>query len=116
MGLRVGFAANHEGLLRYTSPSLEISTPSGLHITLPGFQALDSYIAAFTNLEPELQQREISDSVEEVLAFADWELATQEVAVMLGLDREAARAKPEGVATERPLGTDSYWSLPGGVS
>lgn len=94
---------------RYTAPSLELSAHRD--IALPGFQPYETYDAALANLDPSLERRPAPEHAEDVLRWAGEPLATQEVAAVLGVDREAAREQLAGVADELPLGTDALWRL-----
>lgn len=95
---------------RYTCPSLEI-TEDGMTIVAPGFQPFEVYEVALAHVAPGLERRDDADGVEEVLDWAPYPLATQEVAVLLGEDREVARERlREAGATEHPLGTDAFWT------
>jgi hypothetical protein len=80
--------------------------------TAPGYQPIESYEVLLANLAPGLERREEPSGVAEVLAWAGTPLATAEVALLCGLDRDAAReALAEAGAVERPAGADAYWSL-----
>jgi 2-hydroxychromene-2-carboxylate isomerase len=114
----VALALNHkladaEGGRRYTAPSYVLSRlddPSRV-LDVPGFNAVEGYEAAIANLAPELERRPAPESVEEVLAWAGEPLATAEVALVCGLDRDEAQRRLEAAATPVPLGDVSYWTL-----
>jgi predicted DsbA family dithiol-disulfide isomerase len=106
--------AGWSGGRRYTCPSLEIfASGREAPAVAPGFQPAAAYEVLIANLAPELERRELPDGVEQLLAWADEPLATQEVATVLGISRQEAREQLAPVATERPFGTDSFWSLAG---
>jgi hypothetical protein len=90
---------------RYTCPSYRFED-----VDVPGFQPLESYEAALANLDPGLERRADPASVEDVLAWAPYPLATVEVAAVC--DREAAglRSQLARVARFEPVGIDGYWS------
>ncbi len=98
------------GGLRYTCPSLEVSL-DGTTTTAPGFQPFESYDVVLANLAPDLERRPAPESPQEALAWAGRALATQEVAVLLGVTRDEAREQLAGVADERSMGTDALWTL-----
>jgi hypothetical protein len=107
--------AKWSGGMRYTCPSYEIAhTAGGAHLSVPGFQPLESYEVAVANLLPSAQRRADPESVEQVLAWAGEPLASMEVARVCGLELEDAREQLSHVAQERPLGFDGMWSLPNG--
>lgn len=105
--------AGWDGGRRYTCPSYEIvTTDDGRRLSAPGFQPFESYELALGNLGPELQQRAAPASVAEVLDWAPFALATQEVAALREIDREAARAELEAAgATFEPVGNDGVWTV-----
>ena len=105
--------ANWSGGRRYTCPSYEITRRSdGVRIAVPGFQPFAVYDVATANLVPGLDRRDQPESVEEVLDWADEPLATQEVAVVCGLEFLEAREQLGRVAAENHLGTDGFWTVP----
>lgn len=103
---------------RYTAPSLVFTRPSDrLAIETPGFQSSLIYEVAVANLAPELPRREAPESVRELLAWAGQPLATQEVAEVMGISRDEARAQLAAAtgAVEQPAGSDAFWSLDAAV-
>jgi len=101
-----------EGGRRYTCPSYEFeSLETGQRISAPGFQTFMTYEVCAGTLAPEAEQRAKPGSVEEVLAWADEPLATQEVAEVCGLTAREARQQLGHVAVERHLGADGLWKL-----
>ena len=105
--------ADSGGGRRYTAPSYVISRLDDPARTLdvPGFNAVEGYEAAIANLAPELDRRPAPESVEEVLAWAGEPLATAEVALVCGIDRDEAQRRLEAAATPVPLGDVAYWTL-----
>lgn len=96
---------------RYTCPSLELRTES-MTVVAPGFQPVESYEVAISHLAPELERREDPGSVEEVLAWANIPLATQEVAEVRGGRIADTRAElAASGARFEPVAADGYWSL-----
>jgi predicted DsbA family dithiol-disulfide isomerase len=91
---------------RYTAPSYVIAG-----IAVPGFNPVEAYETAIANAAPELPRRAKPDSVEALLHWAAEPLATAEVALVMGLEREQAREALRAVARFAPAGADGYWSL-----
>jgi predicted DsbA family dithiol-disulfide isomerase len=91
---------------RYTAPSYVIGG-----LAVPGFNAVDAYEAAVANAAPHLPRRPRPESVAELLAWAGEPLATAEVALVMGVGIEKARAALAAVARFEPAGADGYWSL-----
>jgi predicted DsbA family dithiol-disulfide isomerase len=100
-----------DGRRRYTCPSLEFESEDGRRFDAPGFQPVEVYEAAIANLDPTLERRGAPESVEELLDWAGYPLATVEVATVMGIDTADARAMLAGRASFLPVGGDGYWSL-----
>jgi predicted DsbA family dithiol-disulfide isomerase len=100
-----------DGRRRYTCPSLEFESEDGRRFDVPGFQSVDVYEAAVANLDPSLERRAVPETVEELLDWAGYPLATVEVATVMGVDGADARALLAGRAVFEPVGGDGYWSL-----
>lgn len=99
---------------RYTAPSLVFTRPSDrVTIEAPGFQPALAYEVAVANLDPELPRRAAPETVQALLAWAGEPLATQEVAEVMGIPREEARAQLAAAtgAVEQPAGSDAFWTL-----
>jgi 2-hydroxychromene-2-carboxylate isomerase len=104
---------------RYSCPSYELErigpaadgAPDVTRLDVPGFRAIEAYIAALANLAPDLERRNDPTSVGEVLDWAPYPLATAEVAAIC--DREIADVRLELASTGacfEPVGADGYWS------
>ena len=91
---------------RYTAPSYVIGG-----VTIPGFNPVEAYETAIANRAPDLPRRLPPTSPEELLAWAGEPLATAEVALVMQIELEAARAALSAVARWLPAGADGYWSL-----
>lgn len=106
--------ARHGDGWRYTCPSYRVTRLSdGATLEAPGFQPPETYDVNIANLSPELERRPHPEQVEDALRWAGEPLATQEVAFICGIGREEARERLAAASdvVERPVGTDSYWSL-----
>lgn len=105
--------ADWSGGRRYTCPSYETERlADGVRAAAPGFQPAAVYEVVLANLLPDLERRPAPESVEEVLAWAQEPLATQEVAVVCGIGFAEAREQLGRVGVEAHLGADGLWSLP----
>jgi len=91
---------------RYTAPSYVIDGYS-----IPGFSPVEAYEAAVANRAPNLPRRPQPESVQELLNWASEPLATAEVALVMQLDLDQARAALQSVAQFDPAGADGYWTL-----
>jgi predicted DsbA family dithiol-disulfide isomerase len=106
-----GKLADWSGGRRYTCPSYEIAAIDEEPISVPGFQPLAVYEVALANAVPDADRRDPPESVAELLRWAGTPLATQEVAVVCGLDFNPAREALGRVAVERHVGWDGFWTL-----
>ena len=97
---------------RYTAPSLVLHRDGREPLALPGFQPVEAYEALIVNLAPEIERRDAPGSVEELLEWAPWPLATKEVAAVCEIDVDEARRGLAEVAVEQPLGPEAFWALP----
>jgi hypothetical protein len=98
---------------RYTAPTYVVARADGAAtpVVIPGFNPIEAYETAIANLAPELARRPKPARVADVLAWAGEPLATAEVALVMQLDREQARAALTQVATPHAAGADFYWTL-----
>lgn len=97
---------------RYTCPSYELLA-SGARVDLPGFRPIEAYETALANLAPELERRADPESVEEVVAWAPYPLATAEVAAVCNREIPDVRVElSRSGARFEPVGADGYWSQP----
>lgn len=105
--------ANWSGGRRYTCPSYEVvRLADGVRIAIPGFQPWAVYDVVLANLVPGIDRRAAPETVEQVLAWAQEPLATEEVAVVCDVPHEVARERLGRVAREEHVGFDGLWSLP----
>jgi 2-hydroxychromene-2-carboxylate isomerase len=116
-----GRAANTDGAVRYTAPSLVLDGPDGQKLEAGGFQPIEAYDVVIANLDPTLERRPPADDPVEVLSAFPYALTTAEVAAVmtehLGVPDPAAvevaliTATGEGHAYRRPAGDGSLWAL-----
>ena len=113
-------AANSDGQVRYTAPSLIFTTEDGRSLEAGGFQPVEAYDVSIANLDVTLTRRpRPQDPVEVLEAFA-YPLATAEVAAVMAehlvepdrltAERALIAALAEGRATRTPAGDDALWS------
>lgn len=117
-----GKAANTDGAIRYTAPSL-IFRAGDRTLEAGGFQPMEAYDVLVANLDPTGWRRGVpEDRPEEVLAEFPLGLTTEEVAEVMRtdieqpLDRRAAaqmliRAVGRGTVKVEPIGDDGLWSV-----
>jgi protein-disulfide isomerase-like protein with CxxC motif len=116
-----GRAANTDGAVRYTAPSLVFEAGGGRSLEVGGFQPLEAYDVAVANLEPALERRPPPGDPVEVLAAVSYPLATAEVAAVMAEhlqppDRAATEAAlveavGDGRAVRLPVGDGSLWAV-----
>jgi predicted DsbA family dithiol-disulfide isomerase len=96
--------------LRYSTASAVFES-DGRRVVMPGFQPFAVYEVAVANVAPELERKPAPESVEEVLAWAPYPLATAEVAELRGVTIDQAREELEAAgATLAESAGDGYWS------
>ena len=99
-----------DGGMRYSTGSAVFERGERL-VVMPGFQPFAVYEVAVANVAPDLERRPSTSSVEEVLSWASYPLATAEVAELLGVGLEEAREQLEAAGAElEPAAGDGYWS------
>jgi predicted DsbA family dithiol-disulfide isomerase len=96
--------------LRYSTASAVFES-DGRRVVMPGFQPFAVYEVAVANVAPGLERKPAPDSVEEILSWAPYPLATAEVAELRGISLEQAREELEasGAKLAESAG-DGYWS------
>ncbi|MGH2842736.1 MAG: hypothetical protein ACRDKL_04025 [Solirubrobacteraceae bacterium] len=119
-----GKAANTDGRVRYTAPSVVFTAADGRRLEAGGFQPVEAYDVVVANLDPTLGRREPPDDPALLLEHFELGLTTQEVAALLthgndDPDRRAAEAAllallDDGRAERHPVGDDAVWAAPGG--
>jgi 2-hydroxychromene-2-carboxylate isomerase len=114
-----GKAANYDGRVRYTAPSIKFRNEQGVTLEAGGFQSLEAYDVLIANLDQSLSRRPPAEDAAEVLqAFPDG-LTTAEVAQIMTQDKYAPdldkaedaliTATGEGQAHRLTFGHDALW-------
>jgi protein-disulfide isomerase-like protein with CxxC motif len=116
-----GRAANTDGAVRYTAPSLVFEGPDGGRLEAGGFQPLEAYDVVLANLDPSLERRPPADDPLEVLRAFSYPLTTAEVAAVMtehlgvpdpvAVEASLIAATGEGRAARLPVGDGSLWAL-----
>ena len=78
-----GRAANTDGAVRYTAPSLVFDGPDGQRLEAGGFQPIEAYDVVIANLDPTLERRPPAEDPVEVLSAFPYALTTAEVAAVM---------------------------------
>ena len=118
-----GRAANTDGAVRYTAPSLVFTGSGGRRLEAGGFQPIEAYDVVIANLDPGLERRPPAEDPLEVLRAFPYPLTTVELAAVMAEhlavpDLAAAEAAliaatGDGLVSRRPVGDGSLWSLAG---
>jgi 2-hydroxychromene-2-carboxylate isomerase len=115
-----GKAANTDGAVRFTAPSVVFESADGARrLEAGGFQPVEAYDVLIANLDPALPRRDAPADPLEALAELPFGLTTQEVAAVMTRGNDAPdRAAAEdalielvatGAATRLALGDDALW-------
>jgi predicted DsbA family dithiol-disulfide isomerase len=114
-----GKAADTDGAVRYTAPSVVFQAADGRRLEAGGFQPVEAYDVLIANLNPTLERRPPPDDPLALLEHFSFGLTTQEVAALMAsgndpVDRLAAERAlltlaGEGRAARAPLGNDALW-------
>ena len=115
-----GRAANTDGAVRYTAPSLVFEAPGGRRLEAGGFQPIEAYDVVIANLDPTLERRPPAEDAIEVLRAFPYALTTAEVAAVMAehlaapdpvaVEAALTTAAGEGRADRRPAGDGSLWA------
>src|ERR671918_352567 len=116
-----GRAANTDGAVRYTAPSLVFDGPDGQRLEAGGFQPIEAYDVVIANLDPTLERRPPADDPLEVLRAFTYALTTAEIAAVMtehlgvpdpvAVETALITATGEGHVGRRPVGDGSLWAL-----
>jgi 2-hydroxychromene-2-carboxylate isomerase len=115
-----GRAANTDGAVRYTAPSL-VFEAGDRTLEAGGFQPLEAYDVVIANLDPTLERLPPADDPVEVLSAFPYALTTAEVAAtmaehlalpdLVATENALIEATGDGRVTRRPAGDGSLWAL-----
>ena len=114
-----GKAANTDGSVRFTAPSLLIEAADGRRLEVGGFQPLEAYDVAIANLDTSLERRGPATDVRDVVDAFPYALATREIATVMASGLEPvddAAAEDDllelvasGAVASTPLGDGTLW-------
>jgi protein-disulfide isomerase-like protein with CxxC motif len=120
-----GRAANTDGAVRYTAPSLVFETADGRRLEAGGFQPVEAYDVLVANLDRTLDRRPPPQDPVDVLAAFPYALATAEVAAVMtphlgepdpsATEAALIGAVGDGRAVRRAAGGGSLWALARGA-
>lgn len=118
-----GKAADTDGAVRYTAPSLLLATADGRRLEAGGFQSVEAYDVLIANLAPDLERRPPATDVLEILAAFPDPLTIREVAAVMAPhltapdDRAAEAALIDAAAAGRArretIGGGALWHRTG---
>jgi predicted DsbA family dithiol-disulfide isomerase len=96
--------------LRYSTASAVFERGDSRMVTV-GFQPFAVYEMAMANVAPDVERQPPPETVEQILEWAPYPLATAEVAALrdIGLD-DARRELEQSGASLEPAAGDGYWS------
>ncbi|WP_187368853.1 DsbA family protein [Baekduia soli] len=116
-----GRAADTDGAVRYTAPSVRFTDEADATLEVGGFQPWEAYDTALANLAPGLQRRPPAEDPVDVLRELPYAPCTREVAACMAgnLDApddaaaEAALidAAAQGVVVRQAVGNGALWHL-----
>ena len=120
-----GKAAETDGAVRYTAPSLIFDRGGGRRLEAGGFQTIEAYDVILANLDPTLDRTPPPEDPLPALERFPLGLTTQEVTAVMtqGLDAPDRTATEQallelacaGAVTRTALGNDALWRLAGPV-
>ncbi len=98
------------GSRRYSTGSA-IYERDGHAVAAAGFQPFGVHEVAMANVAPDVERRPSPDTVDEILAWAPYPLATAEIAAIRDVPIDKARAElEESGASFSPAAGDGYWA------
>jgi predicted DsbA family dithiol-disulfide isomerase len=99
-----------DGGWRYSTASA-VFERGDRRVVMAGFQPFAVYEVAMANVAPDVERRPAPQSVEELLSWATYPLATAEVAELIGVGLAEAREQLQRAGAELdPAAGDGYWS------
>jgi len=116
-----GKAANTDGAVRYTAPSLIFTHTDGRRLEAGGYQPVEAYDVVLANLDTGLERRPPAEDPVDALAEIPYPLVTREVAAVMAPhlvepdDRAAEEALIDAAAAGRvrreSVGGGALWHL-----
>jgi protein-disulfide isomerase-like protein with CxxC motif len=116
-----GKAADTDGAVRYTAPSLLFEHRDGRRLEAGGYQPVEAYDVVIANLDPALDRCPPAEDVAELLAAFPYALTTREVAAVMAAhlvppddaaaERQLIEAAAEGRVRRETIGGGSLWHL-----
>jgi hypothetical protein len=117
-----GKAANTDGAIRYTAPSLIFNHNNGRSLEAGGFQPVEAYDVCIANLDTTLERRAEATDVVEAIEVVGYALTTVEVASVMAphltapdsaaAERALIAAAAAGKLRGETLGSSTLWHLP----
>jgi predicted DsbA family dithiol-disulfide isomerase len=99
-----------DGGLRYSTSSA-VFEHGDRRVVAAGFQPFAVYEVAMASVAPDIERRDAPQTVEEILTWAPFALATAEVAELRGIEINQARDDLQRAgATFTPSANDGYWA------
>jgi hypothetical protein len=99
-----------DGGLRYSTSSA-VFEHAGRRVVAAGFQPFAVYEVAAASVAPDVERRAAPETVQEILDWAPFALATAEVAELRGIEIEDAREELlRAGASFTPSANDGYWT------
>src|SRR5688572_21836002 len=115
-----GKAADTDGVVRYTAPSLVFTGDDGRRLEAGGFQSTEAYDVLVANLDPTLRRRAPAEDVADVLAAFPDGVTTAEVAAVMApsntapdlgaAEDELIAVAAAGDARRVAVGHDALWA------
>ena len=112
-----GKAANSDGAVRYTAPSLIFTHRDGRSLEAGGFQTVEAYDVIIANLDATLDRRPPAEDVVEALGILPFALTTREVAAVMAphLVEPDERAAEEALIAAAATGAVRRETVGGGA-
>jgi protein-disulfide isomerase-like protein with CxxC motif len=114
-----GKAAQSDGPVRFTAPSVQFTHRDGRMLEAGGFQPLEAYDVCIANLDVTLERRPPADTAIDALRAFDHGLTTAEAAAIMAphlsvadtahAEESLIEAVHAGQATRTGLGDDALW-------
>jgi predicted DsbA family dithiol-disulfide isomerase len=99
-----------DGRLRYSTSSA-VFERDPRRVVAAGFQPFAVYEVAMASVAPDIERRDAPETVEQIMEWAPYALATAEVAELRGIEIDRAREELERAgASFTPSANDGYWA------